>query len=92
MKPGFIDAFERRREFALALATLLVFAIVLSLLQYGRLRDRQLQDLHTQASIVAPVASSCSPSGPSRSTRYSKPTFTRDSVVSRASTVRRSSR
>jgi diguanylate cyclase (GGDEF)-like protein len=57
MKPAFIDAFERRREFALALAALLVFAIVLSLLQYARLRDRQLQDLHTQASIVAQTVS-----------------------------------
>ncbi|MDR7336025.1 EAL domain-containing protein [Roseateles asaccharophilus] len=57
MKPALIDALERRREFVVALATLLVFAVVLSLLQYGRLRDRQLQDLHTQTSIVAQTVS-----------------------------------
>lgn len=57
MKPTRIDEFERRRELLLALAMLLVFAIMLSLLQYGRLRDRQLEDLRTQTSIVAQTVS-----------------------------------
>jgi diguanylate cyclase len=51
------DDLERRRELGVALAALLIFAVVLSLLQYGRLRDRQLEDLRTQASIVAQTVS-----------------------------------
>lgn len=57
MKPNFTDAFERLRELVVALAALLAFALVLSLLQYLRLQDRQLQDLQTQASIVAQTVS-----------------------------------
>jgi len=57
MKPALIDALERRREFMLALAALLIFALLLSLLQYARLRDRQIDDLRTQASIVARTVS-----------------------------------
>jgi diguanylate cyclase (GGDEF)-like protein len=57
MKPGFADAFERLRELVVALAALLAFALVLSLLQYLRLQDRQLKDLQTQASIVAQTVS-----------------------------------
>lgn len=51
------DAFERLRELVVALAALLAFALVLSLLQYLRLQDRQLKDLQTQASIVAQTVS-----------------------------------
>ncbi|MDR7294758.1 diguanylate cyclase (GGDEF)-like protein [Pelomonas aquatica] len=57
MKPGFADAFERLRELVVALAALLAFALVLSLLQYLRLQERQLKDLQTQASIVAQTVS-----------------------------------
>jgi diguanylate cyclase (GGDEF)-like protein len=57
MKPGFADAFERLRELVVALAALLAFALVLSVLQYLRLQDRQLKDLQTQASIVAQTVS-----------------------------------
>ncbi|KQW51994.1 hypothetical protein ASD88_05180 [Pelomonas sp. Root662] len=52
-----IDVLDRRREFVLALATLLIFAVVLSLLQYARLQDRQFKDLRTQTSIVAQTVS-----------------------------------
>ncbi|MCY4744257.1 EAL domain-containing protein [Pelomonas sp. UHG3] len=57
MKHNFADAFERLRELVVALAALLAFALVLSLLQYLRLAERQLSDLHTQASIVAQTVS-----------------------------------
>ena len=57
MKPGFVDAFERLRELMVALAALLAFALVLSLLQYWRLLDRQREDLRTQASICAQTVS-----------------------------------
>jgi diguanylate cyclase len=57
MKHGFADTVERWRELAIALAALLAFALVLSLLQYLRLQERQLKDLGTQASIVAQTVS-----------------------------------
>ncbi|MEO6277788.1 EAL domain-containing protein [Roseateles sp.] len=57
MKPGFSEAFERLRELVVALAALLAFALVLSLLQYLRLKERQTSDLQTQASIVAQTVS-----------------------------------
>ena len=53
MKTRFADTFERLRELMVALAALFIFALLLSLLQYWRLRDRQLEDLRTQASMVA---------------------------------------
>jgi diguanylate cyclase len=58
MKPGRIaDAFDRLRELFVALAALLAFALLLSLMQFLRLQDRQLKDLQTQASIVAQTLS-----------------------------------
>ena len=54
---GLRDEPERRRELGLALTALLIFAVVLSLVQYARLRDRQSDDLRTQASIVAQTVS-----------------------------------
>lgn len=57
MKPQFADAFDRLRELVVALAALLVFALLLSVLQYWRLHDRQLEDLRTQADIVAQTVS-----------------------------------
>ncbi|MBI3350280.1 MAG: EAL domain-containing protein [Burkholderiales bacterium] len=57
MKPALADTFERLRELIVALSALLAFALVLSLLQYLRLQDRQLKDLQTQASIVAQTVS-----------------------------------
>ncbi|MFG6461214.1 putative bifunctional diguanylate cyclase/phosphodiesterase [Roseateles sp. DXS20W] len=57
MKPSLADAFERLRELAVALAALLAFALVLSLMQYLRLLERQSRDLQTQASIVAQTVS-----------------------------------
>ncbi|MDR7268674.1 diguanylate cyclase (GGDEF)-like protein [Pelomonas saccharophila] len=57
MKPQFADAFERLRELVVALAALLFFALLLSVLQYWRLQDRQLEDLRIQADIVAQTVS-----------------------------------
>ncbi|KQV60159.1 hypothetical protein ASC95_01395 [Pelomonas sp. Root1217] len=57
MKPQFADAFERLRELVVALAALVVFALLLSVLQYWRLHGRQLEDLRTQADIVAQTVS-----------------------------------
>ncbi len=48
---------EQHREAMLALASLLLFALVLTLLQYGRLNERFEDDLLTQANIVARNAS-----------------------------------
>ncbi|CAM3960665.1 putative bifunctional diguanylate cyclase/phosphodiesterase [Roseateles saccharophilus] len=57
MKPGFADAVDRLRELMVAFAALLAFGLVLSLLQYWRLLERQTEDLRTQASIVAQTVS-----------------------------------
>jgi diguanylate cyclase (GGDEF)-like protein len=57
MKPAFADDAERPRELGVALVALLVFALLLSLLQYWRLQDRQREDLQTQASIMAQTVS-----------------------------------
>jgi diguanylate cyclase (GGDEF)-like protein len=57
MKPQFADAVERLRELLLALSALLFFSLLLSVLQYWRLHDRQLDDLRTQADIVAQTVS-----------------------------------
>ncbi|HEU6454513.1 MAG TPA: EAL domain-containing protein [Roseateles sp.] len=57
MKETLIQVSERQRELLVALSALLVFALVLSLLQYARLQDRQLKDLETQAAIVAQTVS-----------------------------------
>lgn len=57
MKPQLADAFERLRELVVALAALLFFAMLLSVLQYWRLHDRQLEDLRIQADIVAQTVS-----------------------------------
>lgn len=57
MRPSVAEAFERQREILVALAALVVFALVLSALQYVRLQDRQVKDLETQAEIVAQTIS-----------------------------------
>ncbi|WP_423599650.1 putative bifunctional diguanylate cyclase/phosphodiesterase [Roseateles sp. MS654] len=57
MKANTLDALERWRELAVALSALLIFGLLLSVLQYWRLQDRQLDDLRTQAGIVAQTAS-----------------------------------
>lgn len=57
MKPQLVDAIDRLRELAVALAALLAFALLLSLMQFLRLHDRHLSDLRTQASIVAHTVS-----------------------------------
>lgn len=57
MKRGLNEAFEHHRELIVALAALVVFAFVLSVVQYLRLQDRQLRDLDTQAEVVAQTVS-----------------------------------
>jgi len=57
MNPKILDALERWRELAVSLAALLTFALLLSAMQYWRLQDRELEDLRTQAGIVAQTAS-----------------------------------
>ncbi|MCU7376253.1 EAL domain-containing protein [Paucibacter sp. O1-1] len=51
------DVLERRREAVVALSALLVFALVLSVLQYARLRDRHHSNMLTQINIVAQTVS-----------------------------------
>ncbi|TXD99465.1 hypothetical protein FUT87_02715, partial [Mitsuaria sp. TWR114] len=57
MNAKILDALERWRELAVSLAALLTFALLLSVMQYWRLQQRQLEDLRTQAGIVAQTAS-----------------------------------
>ncbi|MCE4538857.1 EAL domain-containing protein [Pelomonas sp. P7] len=57
MRAAYADTVERLRELMVALSALLMFALLLSLMQYWRLQARQLEDLSTQASIVAQTVS-----------------------------------
>ncbi|WP_377154986.1 putative bifunctional diguanylate cyclase/phosphodiesterase [Roseateles sp. UC29_93] len=57
MNAKIFDTVERWRELAVSLTVLLVFALLLSAMQFWRLQDRQREDLRLQAGIVGQTAS-----------------------------------